>query len=187
NGTRGNDAPRWSYADTLSWTKGHHAFKAGAEFGKTTALGYTNQQVFPYAEMGPGGVAVTGIDGTGGLAAADQVNARTLLTDLNGSLNDVIQAFVLSGPTNPEFLDVRQVGSKIVPSTDKMFLRDWRQNDFSAFVKDDWKIRPSVTLNIGVRYDWYGVAYDNFGLLAAPVGGSSALFGISGTSFADMW
>ena len=48
-------------------------------------------------------------------------------------------------------------------------------------------IRPNVTLNLGVRYEWYGVAYDHFGLTAAPVGGPSALFGISGTSFADQW
>ena len=29
--TRGADSPFYSYADTLSWTKGKHAFKAGAE------------------------------------------------------------------------------------------------------------------------------------------------------------
>src|SRR5882762_1810120 len=74
-----------------------------------------------------------------------------------------------------------------VPSAEKMFLRDWRQNDFSFFFKDDWKIRPSVTINAGVRYDWYGVAYDNFGLTAAPIGGSSALFGISGTGYDAQW
>ncbi|MBI2150151.1 MAG: TonB-dependent receptor [Acidobacteria bacterium] len=189
NGTRGNDAPRWSYADSLSWTQGHHAFKAGAELGMTTALGYTNQQVYPYANLGAGGVAVTGIDGNTipGLAGADQTNARTLLTNLSGSVDSIIQAFVLSGPANPKFLDVSQVGGKIVPSAEKMFLRDWRQNDFSVFFKDDWKIRPSLTLNLGVRYDWYGVGYDNNGLTAAPAGGSSALFGVSGAGFDALW
>src|SRR5437867_2100666 len=190
NGTRGNDAPRWSFADSLSWTQGRHAFKVGSELGITTALGYTNQQVYPYAELGPGGVSVTGIDANTapGLTGADQTNARTLLTDLNGSVNDIIQAFVLSGATNPRFLNVSEVGTTpVVPSAEKMFLRDWRQNDFNAFFKDDWKIRPSVTLNLGVRYDWYGVGYDNNGLTAAPVGGSAALFGISGTGFDAQW
>ena len=190
NGTRGNDAPRWSFADTLSWTKGSHAFKIGGEIGITTAVGWTNQQVYPYAELGPGGVAVTGIDTTTfpGLTGADQENARSLLTDLSGSVNDIIQAFVLSGPTNPEFLHVGQVGkSPIVPSAEKAFLRDWRQNDFATFFKDDWKIRPNLTLNLGLRWEWYGVAYDANGLTAAPVGGSSSLFGISGKGFEDMW
>jgi len=62
NGTRGNDAPRWSFADSLSWTKVHHAFRVGDELGITKALGYTNQRVYPYVELGPGGVPVTGID-----------------------------------------------------------------------------------------------------------------------------
>jgi hypothetical protein len=191
NGTRGNDAPRNSFNDTLSWTQGHHAFKAGAELGIVTALGYTNQQVYPYANFGAGGAAAVGIDATAapGLNPNDQTNARNLLYDLSGSVNDIIEAFVLSGPTNPQFLNVNQVGNgnKIVPSAEKMFLRDWRQNDFSSFFKDDWKIRPNLTLNLGVRWDWYGVAYDNFGLTAAPVGGSKALFGISGTGFDAQW
>ena len=190
NGTRGNEAPRWSFNDSLSWTHGHHAFKVGGELGITTALGYTNQQVYPYAEFGAGGVAITGIDGTAapGLQAADQTAARNLLADLSGSVNDIIQAFVISGPTNPQFLDVSKAGSTpAVPSAEKMFLRDWRQKDFSAFFKDDWKITPNITLNVGVRYDYYGVAYDNFGLTAAPVGGSAALFGISGRDFSAQW
>jgi hypothetical protein len=191
NGTRGNEAPRWSFNDSLSWTHGHHAFKAGGELGITTALGYTNQQVYPYAEMGAGAIAITGIDANvvaPGIQGADLTTARNILADLSGSVNDIIQAFVISGPTNPTFLDVSKAGSTpVVPSAEKMFLRDWRQNDFSWFFKDDWKIRPSVTVNLGVRYDWYGVPYDNFGLLAAPVGGSKGLFGISGTGFDAQW
>jgi hypothetical protein len=190
NGTRGNNAPRWSFNDALSWTKGSHGFRFGAEVGITTAKGWTNQQVYPYANLGAGGVAVTGIDTAAapGINGNDLTNARNLLTDLSGSVASIIQAFVLSGPTNPRFLDVSQVGSTpTVPSAEQMFLRDWRQSDISWFVKDDWKIRPSVTLNLGVRYDWYGVAYDNNGLTAAPVGGSSGLFGISGTGFDAMW
>jgi len=190
NGTRGNDAPRLSFNDSLSWTHGHHAFKAGAELGKTTALGYTNQQVYPYAEFGAGAVPITGIDATAfsGLQGADQTAARNLLADLSGSVSDIIQAFVISGPTNPQFLDVSKAGTTpAVPSAEKMFLRDWRQNDFSTFFKDDWKITSNVTVNLGVRYDWYGVAYDNFGLTAAPAGGSGALFGVSGTDYSAQW
>ena len=60
NGTRGNEAPRWSFNDSLSWTHGHHAFKVGGELGITIALGYTNQQVYPYAEFGAGAMPITG-------------------------------------------------------------------------------------------------------------------------------
>jgi hypothetical protein len=31
-----------------------------------------------------------------------------------------------------------------------------RANDFSAFFQDDWKVTPRLTLNLGMRYDYFG-------------------------------
>jgi hypothetical protein len=41
----------------------------------------------------------------------------------------------------------------------------------------------NLTLNLGLRYEWYGVPYSPFGLTAAAIGGGSAGFGISGRDF----
>lgn len=34
--------------------------------------------------------------------------------------------------------------------------RDFLANDFSWFVQDDWKMRPGLTINAGLRWDFYG-------------------------------
>jgi outer membrane receptor protein involved in Fe transport len=57
------------------------------------------------------------------------------------------------------------------------------QNEFSLFFKDDWKLLPSLTLNLGLRYEYYGVPYEGQGLTAVPAGGGISLFGVSGRSF----
>jgi hypothetical protein len=178
--SRGNVSPYWIFNDTLSWTRAKHAFKGGLEFRRAETSGYDSSQAVPRVNLGPSpavrdygipnaGVPVTGIDGTTipGLAAADQTNARILLTDLAGSIQEMVERFtVCCDPKDIKFKDYSEQWRKY---------RDLRQNEFSAFFKDDWKIRPDLTLNLGMQYEWYGSVYDNMGYSVAPVGGGDAL------------
>jgi len=36
---------------------------------------------------------------------------------------------------------------------------DERENLFGAFIQDNWKVRPTLTLNMGVRYSFFGALY----------------------------
>lgn len=38
---------------------------------------------------------------------------------------------------------------------------EYRANDFAYFVQDDWKARPSITLNLGLRVEMFGGFHDN--------------------------
>lgn len=46
-----------------------------------------------------------------------------------------------------------------------VFDRALRVNDLSGFVQDDWKISERLTLNLGLRYDFYGYPVDTRGRL----------------------
>ncbi len=45
----------------------------------------------------------------------------------------------------------------------------------------------TFTLNLGLRYEFYGVPYDKNGKTAALAGGSQSIFGLSGTNFGDLF
>jgi hypothetical protein len=60
------------------------------------------------------------------------------------------------------------------------------QNEASAFFKDDWKVRKSLTLNLGVRWAYFAVPWESDGLMPLPVGGGYAMFGVSGRGW-DSW
>ena len=55
-------------------------------------------------------------------------------------------------------------------------LRDTHQNEVNDFFKTIWKIRKNLTLNLGVRWDYYGVPYDRDGLMTLPVGGFAGIW-----------
>jgi len=171
--TRSANSPLYTYGDTLSWTKGTHAFKMGGEIrrGYSDAggdRGFTSQ-----ARLGAGGVPVQNIDNIAipGLSANNQIAARNLLTDLSGSVASIAQAFDLRDPKDLVF---RGYGDGV-----KLQKRKWQANDSSAFFKDSWKIRPDLTLNLGVSYWYFGVPYEGHGLAGGPVGGAAGLCGIS--------
>jgi hypothetical protein len=168
--------PLWTYGDTLSWTRGKHAFKGGVEFRVQHSNSATNANVIPRVMLGGQGIALQGFTNIAGLSGSDQTRAQNLLADLSGSVGVIQQAFTINDTKSLVYKDYRDEYFKY---------RDLHGNEFSWFFKDDWKIRPSLTLNLGVRYEWYGTPWETKGLIVSPVGGGNGLFGYSGRSFAD--
>ena len=67
--------------------------------------------------------------------------------------------------------------------------QDNRNNLWGAFVQDDWKATPTLTLNIGLRWDYYGPYYDKGDNLRTVVlgQGSAMLTGLSVRKGGDMY
>jgi hypothetical protein len=196
-GTVGEMNPLWQYGDTLSWTRGKHSFKGGVEVRLGATNTFSSQQNIPRVDLGPSSFQGNGINAFGrqfwagalgipvnvfnattypGISGPDANRAADLLIDLSGSVGAINQQFNIRDPKSIVYEDYRT------------YYKNWsniHQNEFSAFFKDDWKVRRNLTLNLGLRYEWYGVPYDAGGLMAAPKGGGNGLFGLSGNSFAD--
>src|SRR5262245_1482234 len=178
--SRGNTTSLYTYADTLSWTKGQHAFKFGAEFRQDKSLGYSNLNLVPHATGGTGTTVPTPDFGNilgNGLLTTNSSNMQSLLVFLSGSIGTLNQLYFLQDPQHLDnYADIRTANKRGT---------DVHQNEWSAFIKDDWKVHRTLTLNLGLRYEYYGPPWDSRGLTPAPVGGGLAAFGYSGRSFAD--
>jgi hypothetical protein len=116
--------------------------------------------------------------------------AENLLLSLSGSVASIVQKFETREPTDTRFLDFRE--SFFQPEEPRHgygAIRNFRQNEFSTFIKDDWKVTPRFTLNLGLRWDWMQVPYmlNGSGKNFTPgyLGGNDAIFGYSGRSIGD--
>ncbi|HEY2381337.1 MAG TPA: TonB-dependent receptor [Terriglobia bacterium] len=180
----------FSYGDSLSWTKGKHAFKFGGEIRRGRSLGNDagvgNPTTIPRATGGDAANApisttaissanMTGLAGTS--ASGNNAAVRNLLDFLAGSLSQVSQLKFMEDPNNlTSFVDFKTYPWRV---------REFHNNEASFYAKDDWKVQKNLTLNLGLRWDYYGVPYDTHGLMAGAIGGEAAIWGVSGSSFAD--
>ncbi|HZU44842.1 MAG TPA: carboxypeptidase regulatory-like domain-containing protein [Terriglobales bacterium] len=73
-------------------------------------------------------------------------NGQLFFTNTNGGLND-FQKFLLGAP------DFSFGGGGL-------YTHQYRQNNYAVFAQDDWRIRPDLTLNLGLRTEFFGAFTD---------------------------
>jgi hypothetical protein len=165
--TRTSRSPLWDYGDNFSITKGKHALKMGIEFRRDETYGYNDNNMTPQATFGAAaGFAVSGFTTAQlpGITATNATNAQNMLTDLSGSISKIAEGFDLPNATATQFLGYKDGYT--------MHDRDWHSNEASMFLKDNWKVRESLTLNLGIHWEYFGVPYEGKGRAGLPIGGS---------------
>ena len=59
--------------------------------------------------------------------------------------------FAQDEPARVTILGIDPRTGQIAPN-----VRNFRYNEYGFFLQDDWKLRPNLTINAGIRYEWFG-------------------------------
>jgi hypothetical protein len=175
-------SPFWQIGDSLSWIHGPHTLQFGFEIDRTSSDSSNSggaQTTRPFVTLGIGSVAPPITTSTfAGIGPNNLVTAQNVLANLAGSVASIQEQYWVNSPTAKDWNSYL---------TDFLFYRTNVANAWSGYVKDNWKVTSNLTLNLGLRYDFFGAPYETQGLAGRPAGGQAGLFGISGKDFSAMW
>ena len=154
----------YQFHDDLSWSRGRHQFKFGGQF-----IQLRDNRVF--------GAYENSVEGLG--------------TNLTSSLENLVAGniYQFQGAVYPQgkypcpknssgVVQVSPDCTLTLPVTAPAFNRNYRYNDGAAYAQDSWKIKPRLTLNLGLRWEYYGVQHN-----ANPALDSNFVFGSGANEF----
>ncbi|MCU1330335.1 MAG: hypothetical protein JWN34_5705 [Bryobacterales bacterium] len=153
--TQGRNSPVNDITDNVTMVRGNHTFKGGANIRLTNQYGYnyagSGAGVFPNVTFGIGnGNGVPTTIGPSGLSSTQRSTFDSLYNDILGRVDRVIQTY---------FSDL----TKYLPSGQPK-VRNYLLREDGYFFQDDWRVNRRLTLNLGVRYEYFGVPRERDGL-----------------------
>ena len=135
---------RFEFTDNITWTKGRHTFKFGADANIILLRASNSPQIFELdfggvANFGPLAASTFGLPDCISLATGPY-NGACASGDVSVPGATPLQAYGLGIPTTY----IQGIGSSNNP---------FDNIPFGFFAQDTWRVTPKLTLNYGLRYD----------------------------------
>ncbi|MGP0076449.1 MAG: carboxypeptidase regulatory-like domain-containing protein [Bryobacteraceae bacterium] len=141
----------WFLGDSLTYVKGRHTIKVGGEFRYVYENGYDafgSRPTLDFTAFGNFGINI--------------VNCPVSCSNPSDETMQTMAAALLGVPgiqTQSQFFNA----SGTRTPTDYRLID---QHEYGAFIQDSWKVRNNLTLQLGMRYEFFGVPFERNGDLS---------------------
>ncbi|MCI0337203.1 MAG: TonB-dependent receptor [Acidobacteria bacterium] len=164
----GRNGRVWEFTDNASWVRGSHLIRFGGNFRSTEVEPFSFAGVIPTYTLGFGSgsnplIATSTAQFPGGIGTNDFNNASNLLALLTGAVTTGAQTFNVTSATSGYVNGAEQ-------------RRNLKYEAFGGYGADTWRIRQNLTLNFGLRYEYFRPVRELNGIGLIPRGGLEALY-----------
>ena len=165
---QGRNVDTWELIDNAGKSWGEHFLRFGGNYRLVKINPFNAGGTIPLATLGFNDVAGGTLNPLstslfpGGVGTTDFNNATSILATLTGSLQTVAETFNSTSSSSGLLRGQESV-------------QNYRYWNIGPYVGDTWRVRPNLTLNLGLRWEYVSVPKEVNGLLVLPVGGLESL------------
>jgi outer membrane receptor protein involved in Fe transport len=138
----------YQFYQDINWTKGHHQWRFGGNY-----IHIRDNRAFGAYEMAPEQLGANTTAGFNQLMLGQLVSFRSAINPRGKN------ACAYDYATYSYIQD--SSCAITLPATTPKFGRNNRYNDYALYVNDNWKVTDRLNLNLGLRYEVYGVQHNS--------------------------
>lgn len=160
---QGRNTRTWVGQDNASWSHGNHLLKFGFQFERITVFATNSAGIYPSYSLGfsnandlTPNAAFFNAPANAQIAQSDYNNALAILSSVAGIISQETQTFNVTSQTSGYVNNASEN-------------RNYTDNQWAVYAGDSWKVNRKLTLNYGLRWEYFGPLNERNGLALLPV------------------